>query len=110
MAYLKISHFWLSLNIEKTEYILLGTRNRQNMINEIYIDIKIDGIQLKRVRNCKHLGIIDENFTWQDHILKVQKKTSSGLHMLKTVKRYVIDTSTMQMVYNANSLIPFKLL
>ena len=91
----------LSLNVEKTEFMFLGTRSRLNNINEVDVNIKIGEQKLIRVKKCKHLGvIIDENLTWQDHIAHVQKKTGCGLHMLKTVKPYV-DKPTLQMVYNA---------
>ena len=93
----------LSLNIEKSEFMLLGTRNRLNKINESNVDIRIKGMQLKRVKKCKHLGIIiDENLTWRDHIINIQKKTGTGLHMLKTVKQHVNkDTVLLEMIYNA---------
>ena len=96
-----LDHNKLSLNVNKTEYMLLGTRNRLNKINDNDVDIKINGKQLKRVRKCKHLGIIiDENLTWQDHVTNVQKKSGTGLYMLKTVKPY-LDRNTLQIIYNA---------
>ena len=103
---LKYVNLWLkqnklSLNIAKTEYILLGSRSRLNKISDLNVNIEINGKELKRVKSCKHLGmIIDENLTWQDHVLKIQKKTSSGLYMLRKVKQYV-NSSTLKLVYNA---------
>ena len=96
-----LDHNKLSLNVNKTEYMLLGTRNRLNKINDNDVDIKINGKQLKRVRKCKHLGIIiDENLTWQDHVTNVQNKSGTGLYMLQTVKPY-LDRNTLQIIYNA---------
>ena len=56
---------------------------------------------MKRVTECKHLGVIvDENLSWSDHIKFVQKKCSSGLYMLKSI-RNIVDKDTMKLVYNA---------
>ena len=49
-----------SLNVSKTELIILGCKQRLCRIN--------DGTKLTCVQKCKHLGVrIDENLLWDDH-------------------------------------------
>ena len=62
---------WLSLNIDKTHIMILGTQQRtkahNNGINPI--SLKLNGSALARVRSTKCLGvIIDENLLWHEHI------------------------------------------
>ena len=91
----------LSLNINKTEYIVLGTKNRLKLARNTNLNINIDGTPLKRVTTCKHLGVIvDETLSWTDHIKYIQKKCSSGLYMLKSI-RNIVGKDTLKLVYNA---------
>lgn len=91
----------LNLNTNKTEYMVLGTKSRLKSIGNTTLNINIDGTPLKRVTHCKHLGVsVDENLSWTDHIKSVQKKCSSGLYMLKSI-RNIVDKDTMKLVYNA---------
>ncbi len=62
-------HDWLlanklTLNIEKTEYMIIGSYKRiSNFQKEGEIKIKIGDNDVKRVKTTKSLGIvIDENF------------------------------------------------
>ena len=65
-------HDWLlatklTLNIEKTEYMIIGSYNRiSNTQKEGEIKIKIGDNDVKRVKTTKGLGIvIDENLAWK---------------------------------------------
>ena len=91
----------LSLNVKKTEYIVLGTKNRLRKLNETDINLEIDNTPLRRVTGCKHLGVmVDENLTWEDHVNYLVKKSNSGIHMLKSIRSFVNKT-TLESVYNA---------
>jgi hypothetical protein len=78
---LKIINNWLqsnklSLNTDKTEFMLVGTRQRLNTIkdNVDNISININGVSIKKVNECKHLGvIIDDTLTWNHQIDNVRK-------------------------------------
>ena len=62
----------LSLNLSKTSYMLFG--NNSLSAN---IDIKINGVNIDRVRVAKFLGVlIDEKLNWKDHIASVKSKLS----------------------------------
>jgi hypothetical protein len=77
-------HMWLlanklTLNVDKTEYMLIGSRQRQSQINTEPI-LSLGSESIKRVSSTKTLGVIvDECITWKDHIDKVEKKPRKGL-------------------------------
>ena len=90
----------LSLNLIKTEYILIGSRHN---INNILATPKVfvGDIPIKRVRETKALGIyIDEFLSWEKHIDKIAKKVSSGIGAIRKLKPCV-DRNTLICAYNA---------
>lgn len=65
-----LEHHKLTLNIEKTEYIIIKNKNK----TQTKIKLKIDNQKLREVEHTKYLGIIiDENLTWSLHINKIIK-------------------------------------
>ena len=65
----------LSLNVAKTELIIIGSKQRLSQINEGELYVHINETKLKRVTTCKHLGfIIDENLSWNEHVNQIVKK------------------------------------
>ena len=90
----------LSLNIGKTEYILIGSRNKTNSI-DTERGIKIENQVIKKVRNTKVLGVkLDENLSWEKHIDHISSKITSGIGAIMRIKDYV-EQSTLVTVYNA---------
>ena len=62
----------LSLNVRKTELLVLGSKQRLCRINDENINVHINGSKLTRVNKFIHLGvIIDENLSWNDHRYRV---------------------------------------
>ena len=100
---LRIVHNWLSanklnLNIAKTEYVLIGSRQRINRL-DIQPSINIDKQSVKRVKHSKVLGVqIDEH--WSKHIEFIAGKISSGIGAIKKAKEFV-DRNTLVLIYNA---------
>ena len=68
-----------SLNVAKTEYIPIGSRQRlANLPLEPNVCIGNDPI--KRVRDKKNLGVyIDESLSWSKHIEEITKKITAGI-------------------------------
>ena len=90
----------LSLNIGKTEYILIGSRHKTNSI-DTERGIKIENQVIKKVRNTKVLGVkLDENLSWEKHIDHISSKITSGIGAIIRIKDYV-EQSTLVTVYNA---------
>ena len=55
------------------------------------LEVKVEGFVIKRVKNCKFLGmIIDENLTQKPHIRSVENKLSRNIGAKKRV-RYKIN-------------------
>ena len=69
----------LSLNIDKTNFMLFTPRNSSRSID----DIVINGIRIAEVTETKFLGvIIDNKLKWSTHILYIRKKIAKGIGIL----------------------------
>ncbi len=102
---MKNLHQWLitnrlSLNVAKTEFMIIGSRQRLLVHND-HISIEIDGKAIERVYETKSLGLqIDEHLTWARHVENVSKKIASAIGALKRVRQF-IDTDTALKIYIA---------
>ena len=81
----------LTLNVLKTEYMLVGSRQRIATVTQGQeLDLLVSGISFKKVDSSKCLGVeIDEFLTWDSHITSVSKKVSSGKGVLKEIRPFV---------------------
>ena len=69
----------LSLNIAKTEFMVIGPNQRIHALSKNQIDIEIDRKSIKKVEEAKSLGLfIDEHLSWTKHIEEISKKISSA--------------------------------
>ena len=67
----------LSINIAKTEFMVIGSNQRIHALSKNQIDIEIDGKSIKKVEEAKSLGLfIDEHLSWTKHIEEISKKIS----------------------------------
>lgn len=90
----------LSLNIVKTEYIMIASRHKINRI-DIEPTVRINSQHIKRVKCTEVLGVqIDEHLNWKQHIEYIVNKISSGIGALRKLRAF-IDTSTLVLVYNS---------
>ena len=93
-------HQWLlsnklTLNADKTEYMIIGTRQRFAKVS-IEINVSIDGKTVKQVYSKKTLGvIIDDKLCWNEQIDNICKKESKGIGMLRRGKPFV-STETLK--------------
>ena len=84
----------LSLNVYKTNFMILSTRRVDNNLN-----ITINDFNIERVYCAKFLGeFIDHKLTWNDHVIHISKKLSKSIaviykasHMLNTNALYSLD-------------------
>ena len=59
----------LPLKMTKTEFMLIGSRQKFKNNLAVLLALEINGTQLNRVSFTKSLGVlIDENLTWSNHI------------------------------------------
>ena len=79
----------LSLNITKTEFMIIGSRQRMNATQND-IAIRIRDREINRADVVKSLGMhIDRHLSWSEHIHKISKKISSAIGALKRARPFI---------------------
>ena len=90
----------LSLNIAKTEFMTIGSRQRIGVTHD-NMTFKLDGSEINKVETVKSLGVhIDKHLSWSVHIEKITKKIAYAIGALKRVRSF-ITTKTAVQVYQA---------
>ena len=75
----------LSLNIDKTNYMIFRPQNK----NEENPDITINGTVINQVDKAKFLGvIIDDKLSWAEHTKYVISKISKGIGIIIKARKY----------------------
>lgn len=98
---LKIIKRWfdvnkLSLNLNKTKFIVFG--NRQ--INQ-NIQIMIENVKIERVFDNKFLGVvIDHKLSWNPHIKQLKTKLSKAIGILYKTKDF-LSTNALLILYQS---------
>ncbi len=88
----------LSLNIEKTNYILFHSSSIDIPSDII---IKIGKKHIKRVKFIKFLGVLlDENINWKNHLNELSKKLARLCGMFFKIRSFV-PLDTLICLYNA---------
>ena len=89
----------LSLNLKKTEYMLL--RNSKNTKNTNQFKLKLNDYEIQEVEEIKFLGIkIPTDLKFKTHYEHVISKMKSGLAALNMVKK-TLPTRTKLQIFNA---------
>ena len=69
----------LSLNTDKTEYVLFHKAKTKDNLPLVLPDLFINDVKIKSENSLKFLGVmIDENLTWKAHVELVEKKISKN--------------------------------
>ena len=81
--------------------MLIGTNEQLNKIDHCNIAIKVGKSQINPVKSVKDLGVIfDENFSFNDQINQLSKKSRYQLIKVKNIKKYM-DKTTLEMVIHS---------
>lgn len=95
----------LTLNVNKTKYILFRKQNMTPNLNNL--SLIIDNSEIERIgKDCKDnsfkfVGVhIDEFLSWKDHIKHVNSKLASSTFALSKV-RNVLPEKTKLLIYNS---------
>ena len=84
----------LSINYEKTNYILFTNKKIKPKINVI-----LEGHTLNQVTDTKYLGVVlNEKLNWKSHINFIKNKLTNTSYLLSKLRHYV-DISVLKMVY-----------
>ena len=104
LAYL---HEWLnvnklSLNIAKTELMLIGSRQRLSATTTGHsLAVQIKGHEIDRVPHTKSLRVhIDQNLSWSKHVNETAKIVSSGIGALKRLRPFICEDTAI-LLYRA---------
>jgi hypothetical protein len=90
----------LSLNIDKTHYMIFKPRNK-DIIHNTQLTIRSQNIS--KVDNCKFLGVmLDDQLNWQTHINYIKNKVAKATGVLYNVRRNLLRK---HMITLYNSLI-----
>ena len=82
-------HEWLnvnklSLNIAKTEFMLIDSRQRLATTIDHSLTVQIKGHAIDGVPHTKSLGLyMDQNLSWSKHVNETSKIVSPGIGALK---------------------------
>ena len=88
----------LSVNTNKTCYLIFGSRFKLRSINNC--SIVLDGTIIKRSNSAKFLGIIvDDKLTWYDHIKYISGKIAKNIGLIKRFQ-YRFDSCTLNRLYS----------
>ena len=88
----------LSLNIDKTNYIVFKNRHSNRVYNDL--NICIDNVRITRVTHTKFLGVIvDESLTWSKHTSNVVNTLSKYCGIFYRLKS-VLPSSALFSLYN----------
>ena len=93
----------LSLNIDKTEYMIFQTTKKYRSISDFKCDIRLNNKKLTRVEDTRFLGIqIDQNLNWSKNINKKAKqiqKTTCVMSKLKhQLPKHILKTIYFSLV------------
>ena len=78
----------LTLNVKKSKFLLIGSSSRLSKVGSILISA--DDIPLDNVDSYMYLGIVINNrFSWTDHIDYIRGKISEKLSLLRRIKSYL---------------------
>ena len=89
----------LSLNIAKTEFMVIGYRYKFLAENCSELDIQLDNQQVSKVKYAKSLGlIIVSRLSWSNHISQLCRKISSAISALslRRISSFISQSTAVQ--------------
>ena len=88
----------LSLNVLKTDFIIVGTRSKMRDLEET-LCITVQSESIYTAPFVKYLGFFtDENLYWGDRISHVLQKVSSGLSILEYEKELLTPGNSKNLI------------
>ena len=97
-SWLKANKF--SLNIAKTEFMVVSSRQKFLAENCSELNIQLDNQPISRVEHAKSLGlIIDDRLSWSNHIKELWRKISSSIGALRRIRSLISQSPAVQ-IYN----------
>lgn len=89
----------LSLNIAKTEFMVVSSRQKFLAENCSELNIRLDNQPISRVEHAKSLGlIIDDRLSWSNYIKELCRKISSAIGALRRIRSLVSQSTAVAML------------
>ena len=96
LVYTRVKVNKLSLNIEKTNFMLFMPKN----FPCLKVSVVVDNHPINEVHHTKFLGfIIDNKLKWKEHIDYISKKIAKGIGVIVKARK-VFDKVTLLSLYN----------
>lgn len=93
-----MEHDKLLLNDEKTEFLILGTRQQMSKIN--ISSITVGSSQVERLSVVKNLGtFLDDKLSMNAHINKVFNVSFYYIHNIWRIRKYLSPNSTETLIH-----------
>ena len=90
----------LSLNAEKSEFMLIGHPKQLNKAKD-FPDLEVEDQKLCRAQKTKYLGvIIDESMNWEEQLKTIKRKIKNGLGAMFKLKN-ILSQKQLATVYRA---------
>ena len=90
----------LSLNANKSEFLIVGHKRQLNGIHEP-VQLQVDEEPTRRVQTVKYLGIrVDENLSWNEQYKSLKCKVKCGLSSIRKLKD-ILPQSKLEQVCRA---------
>src|SRR6218665_2944796 len=90
----------LSVNLEKTKFILFCSKTKSAAASNCNISVNIDNQCISRVSSTKFLGVnIDEHLTWNEHINAISKKISKNIGVISRVRHLIPQDVLVRLYY-----------
>ena len=91
----------LSLDVAKTEFMIIGSRQRLLAESNDETCVSLENQQIERVNHTESFGVtIDDRLSWSNYINEVCKKLSSAIGALKRIRPFASQSTAIQ-IYNA---------
>jgi len=87
----------LSLNLNKTNYILFSSNRKAcpNSLGKVIIDAK----EIPQVSSVKFLGVyVDQHLTWKTHIEQISRKIAINIGIIKRIS-YILSPHILLTLY-----------
>ena len=93
----------MALHPNKTKSMLITSRQKRQ-IEHINLTLNINGNRIEQVRTHKLLGVLlDDEFSWTNHIDYISKKVSRNIYLLSQLKHYV-SSDALLTFYHAHCM------
>ena len=99
----------LSLNVAKTESMIISSGQKLQSLNDYTIKICNDGVQINETTHSKFIGLTDDNLSWKAHQHDISKKPPQTLVRLKGLcQMESMRSEVIQITFNCQNSIVFN--